>query len=213
MKEYRQNSHTLTLVFWSILCAGAAAVLFIQSRQVVSRALKAEEILAGVAFLIFGPAALTAYLLRARHVWVSVDQIRGVVVSWRRVIPLEEIESIERRRPVFRRSTGPFQMPDTPGSDVLRGWGSAGGCLDLGCLGFAGEVAIGIMILIAAFYVLWLLFFVILPLLLLPLAEVFAPFGDRIRIKTRTGSLLLRDLREADEFLHAVALRRPITER
>src|SRR5688572_18134802 len=107
MKEYRQNSHTRSLIVWAVLCTVTALVLFVHSGKVVSRALKVEEILAGVALLIFGPAALTAYLLRARHVWVSVDHLRGIVVSGRRVIPWDDIRRVERKRPVFRKTSGP----------------------------------------------------------------------------------------------------------
>ena len=45
MKEYRQNSHAASLVFWAGLCTATAIVLFAHSHKVVSRALKAEEIL------------------------------------------------------------------------------------------------------------------------------------------------------------------------
>ena len=208
MKEYRQNSHTLPLIVWTLLCSATAAVLFIHSNQVVSRALKVEEILGGVALLIFGPAALTAYLLRARHVWVSVDQIRGIVVSGRRVIPWDEIDHVERRRPFFRRSGGPFQPMPGPTLDHLS---TGSGCLD-GCLILGGEAFIGLFLVVAAVWVLWLLLFVVVPLLLIPLVEVFAPFGERIRIRLRRGgSLLLRDLRDADDFMRQVEQRKPVT--
>jgi hypothetical protein len=212
MKEYRQNSHALLLAFWAFLCTATAIVLFVHSHKVVSRALKVEEVLVGVALLIFGPAALAAYLLRARHVWVSVDQLRGIVVSGRRVIPWDDITAVERRRPLFRKSTGPFQPPEARVSDILGG-SDATGCVDVGCIGFVGELFIGIVILVAAFYVIWLLFFVVLPLLLLPVVEVFAPFGDRFKIITRQGTLVLRDLREADEFMRQIEQRKPVQVR
>jgi hypothetical protein len=210
MKEYRQNSHTGSLIIWTVLCTLTALVLFVHSHKVISRALKVEEILGGVALLIFGPAALTAYLLRARHVWVSVDQIRGIVVSGRRVIAWNDIRSVERRLPAFRRSTGPTEI--TPFTqDVLSnaGWGCADGCI----VG-ASELLAFVAIIAAAVFAVWLICFVFVPLIVLPVLEVFAPFGDRIRIRVRGGgSLLLRDLREADEFLRAVELRAPVTVR
>ena len=210
MKEYRQNSHAFSLVSWAILCTLTAIVLFVHSHKVVSRALKTEEILGGVALLIFGPAALTAYLLRARHVWVSVDQLRGIVVSGRRVIPWDDIRSVERLRPAFRRSTGPTEVapfnPDVPGD---LGWGCADGCF----VG-ASELFAFLAIIAAALFAIWAICFVFVPLIVVPVLEVFAPFGDRIRIRVRGGgSFLLRDLRDADEFLQAVALRKPVTVR
>jgi hypothetical protein len=60
-------------------------------------------------------------------------------------------------------------------------------------------------ILLALLAALWLLFFVFVPLLVVPILEVFAPFGDRIRIQARNRRLVLRDLRDADEFLSRVA--------
>src|SRR5262245_41074584 len=110
MKEYRQDSHTRSLVFWTILCTATAVVLFLHSHRVVSRAPKIEEIVPGVALVTFGPAALTVYLLRARHVWVSIDAVRGIVVSGRRVIPWEDVRVVERRRPSFRKTTGPTDV-------------------------------------------------------------------------------------------------------
>lgn len=210
MKEYRQSSHAASLVFWAGLCTATAIVLFAHSHQVVNRALKIEEILAGVALLIFGPAALTAYLLRARHVWVSVDQIRGIVVSGRRVIAWDDIRSVERLLPAFRSSTGPAEF--TPFSSGLLG--KAGwGCAD-GCFVGASELLAFVAILAAGVFAVWLIAFVIVPLIVVPVLEVFAPFGDRIRVRVRGGgSLLLRDLRDADEFLRAVELRKPVTVR
>jgi hypothetical protein len=205
MKEYRQSAHTFSLVFWAILCTATAIVLFVHSGKVVSRALKVEEILAGVALLIFGPAALTAYLLRARHVWVSVDQIRGIVVSGRRVIPWDDIRSVERRRPSFRKTTGPTEM-----SPIGR---SLGGCVDPGCLEFVGEFFVAVVLIFAAFVAIWLVFFVFVPLIVVPVLEVFAPLGDRFKIVTRKGTLVLRDLREADDFMRQVEQRKPVTVR
>lgn len=92
----------------------------------MSRALKTEEILGGVALLIFGPAALTVYLLRARHVWVSVDQLRGIVVSGRRVIPWDDVRGVERKPPAFRGSTGPAEVPPFSAVDLPAGAGCAG---------------------------------------------------------------------------------------
>jgi hypothetical protein len=210
MKEYRQNSHTRSLIVWTILCTATALVLFYHSHKIVSRALRTEEILAGVALLIFGPAALAAYLLRARRVWVSVDQIRGIVVAGGRVIPWEEVLRVDRRRPAFRKSSGPIQVPEMGASDAL---GSAGsGCLNFGCLAGVGEIFAGLLLLVAAVYVLWLLIFVVIPLVALVVLEVFAPFGDRIRIVTRGRTIVLHDLSDADEFMRVVAHRRPAAE-
>src|SRR5689334_10195952 len=103
MKEYRQNSHTKSLVVWAILCTATAAVLLAHSHRILSRVLRTEEILAGVALLILGPAVLTVYLLRARMVWVSIDDGRGIVVSGSSVIAWEDILQVQRKRPSFRK--------------------------------------------------------------------------------------------------------------
>jgi hypothetical protein len=210
MKEYRQNSHTLSLSFWAVLCAAVATVLLVHSHKVVSRSLKVEEIAAGLGLLVVGPAALAVYLIRARRIWVGVDHLRGIIVGGTRTLLWDEILRVERRRPAFRRSSGPYRVPEAPGRGALQG---ASGCAEFGCLAGLGEIFAGILLLIAAFYLIWLVFAVLIPLLLLPVVEVFAPFGDRITIVTRRGSLVLRDLRDADEFMSAVAQRRPVTER
>ena len=203
MKEYRQNSHAKSLVFWAVLCTATAVVLFIHSHKVVTRALKIEEILGGVALMIFGPAALAVYLLRARHVWVSVDNLRGIVVSGRRVIPWDEIRVVERRRPSFRKTTGPTEIK--PLHEDAAQIATNMGCE--GCLYGFGEAFIFGLIIIAAVFAIWLLFFVVVPLILIPLLEIFAPFGDRFKIVTRKGTLVLRDLREADDFQRQVEQR------
>ena len=203
MKQYRQSAHTKSLIFWAVLCTATAIVLFVHSNKVVSRALKVEEILGGVALLMFGPAALTVYLYRARHVWVSVDNVRGLVLSGRRVIPWDEIRSIERRRPSFRKTTGPAEI--TPlhedAAQLATNWGCEG------CLVGLGELFVVSILILAAFFAIWLLFFVIVPLILIPVLEVFAPFGDRFKIVTRNGTLVLRDLHDADEFQQQLELR------
>lgn len=209
MKEYRQNSHTRSLVFWAILCTATAVVLFFHSHKVVSRALKVEEILSGVALLVFGPAAMTAYLLRARHVWVSVDQLRGIVVSGRRVIPWDDIRSVERHRPALRRSTGPTEVQ--PIDADAAGLAANVGCE--GCFVGASELFALVGLLLAAFFAVWLVLFVFVPLIVVPLLEVFAPFGDRFKIHTRRGTLVLRDLRDADDFMRQVEQRKPVTVR
>jgi len=209
MKEYRQNSHAASLVFWAGLCTATAIVLFAHSHKIVSRALKVEEILAGVALLIFGPAALTAYLLRARHVWVSVDQLRGIVISGRRVIPWEDIYRVERHRPSFRKTTGPAEMSSLDADAA--GLAANIGCE--GCLAGLSELFIVVGLLFAAFFAIWLIFFVLVPLVLIPVIEVFAPFGDRFKIITRKGTLVLRDLREGDEFIRQVEQRARVTVR
>ena len=206
MKEYRQSAHTFSLVVWAILCTATAVFLFIHSKQVVSRALKVEEILAGVALLIFGPAALTAYLLRARHVWVSVDQLRGIVVGGKRVIPWDDIRIIERRRPSFRKTTGPTEVRplETGGADLAANLGCEG------CFVGLGEFFIVAGIILAAVFAFWLIFFVLVPLIVIPVLEVFAPFGDRFKIITKKGTLVLRDLRDADDFMQQVQARKQV---
>ena len=214
MKEYRQNSHTFSLTFWALLCLGLAFVLFVHSHKIVNRVLKTEEILAGVALLILGPAALTVYLLRARKVWVSVDDGRGIVVSGRAVIAWEDILLVQRKRPRFRKNSGPAEVPSFNSDAVTSGLSGCGGsgCGD-GCFLGLGEFAVAGLIVIAALLAIWLLCFVIVPLILIPVLEVFAPFGDRIRIVTRgRGALVLRDLRDADDFVRRISHHRPVAE-
>jgi len=203
MKQYRQNSHTRSLILWAVLCTATAIVLFVHSNKVVSRALKVEEILSGVALLMFGPAALAVYLLRARHVWVSVDNVRGLVVGGRRVIPWEEIQRIERKKPAFRKDTGPAEIK--PLHEDAATLAANLGCE--GCLAGIVEAFALVVLIFAAFFAIWLLFFVVVPLILIPILEVFAPFGDRFKIVTRKGTLVLRDLHEADEFQQQIEQR------
>lgn len=214
MKEYRQNSHTRSLVFWTVLCTATAIVLFAHSQRILSRVLKIEEILAGGALLILGPAVLTVYLLRARMVWVSIDDGRGILVSGRSLISWEDILQVQRKRPSFRKSSGPAEVESFNPDAVTESLSAAGGgCMEVGCFVGLGEFAVAGLILLAALFAVWLLCFVAVPLLLLPLLEVFAPFGDRIRIVTRRrGPLVLRDLRDADEFVRRLSRHRPVAE-
>lgn len=203
MKEYRQNSHTFSLAFWALLCTATAVVLFVHSHKIVNRVLKTEEILGGVALLIFGPIALALYLIRARRVWVSVDHLRGVVVSGRRTIAWSDILRLERHRPSFRRTSGPVEVA----SPRFRGLDAAPGCIDVGCLAGIGEMFLAVILIIAAVFLIELIFVVLIPLIFIPILEVFAPFGDRITVVTRRGRIVLRDLRDADEFEQQVRSR------
>lgn len=202
MREYRQNAHVRSLVAWALMCAAAAAVLFWHSGRIVDRALRIEEIAGAVLLLVVGPAVLAVYLIRAELVWVSIEPARGVLVRGKRLIPWESIVRIERRRPKLRRKAGPAEMPELPRR--LKDW-KPEGCADPGCLIAVGEGwLIGlafVAVLLALFVAVWLVGFVLVPLIVVPVIEVLAPFGDRVRIVTLGRSLLLRDLREADEFV------------
>jgi hypothetical protein len=211
MKRYRQDAHVIPLVFWAVLCAAAATIFFVHSGKISNRVLSLEEIVAGVGLLVLGPLALTVYLVRARTVWVGVDPERGIVFRGERLIPWDEIRSVERRRPRLRRESGPAGMPE-------QGWmRHASGCGDPGCgcvnVSSLGELFAVVGLLLAALVAIWFLFVVVVPLLVVPLLEVFAPFGDRVKIVARGRTLVLRDLREADEFVRLVSARRPVVER
>jgi hypothetical protein len=203
VKQYRQDAHLVSLIFWAILCIAVAVVLFDHSHKILSRRLRDEEILAGATLLVLGPVVLALYLIRARLVTVSVSPEEGIRVREAYVIPWDQIYRIERRRPLFRKSTGPAQIPEMP--QGAEGCANFGGCADPGCAGSAGEILAGVGILLAVLAALWFLFFVFVPLLVVPILEVFAPFGDRIILEARGRRLVLRDLREADEFLARVA--------
>ena len=213
MKEYRQDSHAVPLVFWALLCVALAVFCFVHSHRIISRRLRDEEIGLGTALLVLGPTVLSVYLVRARKVWVGVDPGQGIVVSGSKVIPWEEISRIERRRPKFRRTTGPAVIPDKNAVGRAVGCvdpGCGGGCVDVASLGEAFAV---IGLILAALVAIWFLVMVVVPLFLVPLIEVFAPFGDRIKIEWRGRSLVLRDLRDADEFVRLVSAHKPVVER
>lgn len=198
MREYRQDSHTGPLVAWALLCLAAAAFFFVHAGRITDRVLRLEEYAAAAGLLVLGPLVLAVYLYRARHVRVSIDRPRGLLVSGRDLIPWAAIVRVERRRPRLRKKSGPAEMSKL--GDV------SGGCIDIpGCgleLGELGAVALGVAILIAALFVIWIFVLVVIPVFVIPLLEIFAPFGDRIRVITRKGRpLVLRDLRGADEFI------------
>jgi hypothetical protein len=206
VKSYRQNAHVLSLVAWSLLCAAAAGLLFYHSARIVSRPLHWMEIAGGAALLLLGPAAFVVYLLRANLVWVSVDPEEGIVVSGKRVIPWEEIERVERRRPKLRKKSGPAEAATL--KESYSGCGDWGGCGSVD--GEGALIVIGIvLVLLAAVVLFWLIAFVLVPLIIIPVLEVFAPLGDRITIVAGRRGLLLRDLRDADAFLDEVRPRVP----
>jgi hypothetical protein len=208
MKEYRQNAHCWSLLFWALLCTATAIFIFVHSHHLISRRLRIEETLAGVMLLILGPAALAAYLARARAVWVGLTS-DGLVVSGGRLVPWAEIRDVKRRRPVLRKSSGPAQVPEITAPDLPRNVGT--GCLDLGCIAGGGELFAVIAILLAAVWAAWLIVGVIVPLLVIPVMEVFVPFGDRITIRTRGRTLVLHDLSDADEFMAKIGSRVRVT--
>ena len=106
----------------------------------------------------------------------------------------------------MRNSSGPAQAPDFDPQGATQ-WG--GGCVDAGCWTGISEFFVAGILIIAAFFFIWIIFFVLIPLVIIPVLEVFAPFGDRIKVVTRRGSLVLRDLSDADEFVRLVSERRP----
>src|SRR5581483_8757624 len=57
MKEYRQNVHRSSLLSRAALCTATAVFCFVHSPRLITRRLRLEETLAGVLFLILGPAA------------------------------------------------------------------------------------------------------------------------------------------------------------
>lgn len=70
-----------------------------------------------------------------------------------------------------------------------------------------------VVILIAVVVLAWLIIAVLIPLILVPVLEVFAPFGDRIRIRAKGRTLFLRDLRGADQFVEEVGTKAPVSVR
>lgn len=201
MKEYRQDSHTAPLVVWAALCALTALFLLAHASRLVDRLLRTEEVLLAVALLIVGPMGLAVYLYRARHVWVSIMP-DGLLVSGRHLVPWSEVVRVERRHPRFRSKSGPVNMPDLSFGPLDVG----DGCFALG--GEWGGLAVALGLLIAALAAVWLVFAVVVPLMLVPLLEIFAPFGDRVRIHRRHGRpITLRDLREADDFMRCLERR------
>ncbi|HLY10181.1 MAG TPA: hypothetical protein VKW04_12815 [Planctomycetota bacterium] len=149
-------------------------------------------------FLVLGPASLAAYLVRARTVWVTLDA-DGMGISGGRTVPWGDIREVRRRRPLLRRDSGPAHVSEF-NRDVLE---HAPGCisLDSGCLSGLGELLVGLMLVLAFAFAVWLIFFVLVPLLLIPVLEVFIPFGDLIQIRTGGRTLVLRDLSDADDFM------------
>ena len=146
---YRQNANVVPLVIWAFVCEALAILLFALGAGAEDSSFRALEIAGAAAFLVFGPVAVTIYLVRSELLWVSVEPERGIVVRGRHLVPWESIVRVEHRR--------------------LR--------------------------------------------LSVPLLEVFAPFGDRVKIVARGRSFVLRDLRGADAFLAEIRSRVQIVER
>jgi hypothetical protein len=209
VKTYRQDAHIVSLVVWAVVCIVAAFILFAHSAHLVGRPLFWAEVSAGAALLVFGPLGFMAYLIRSRLVWVKVDPAQGIVVSGKYVIPWEDIREIRRTRPRLRKKAGPAEMGKFPNiGDV----GGCEGCTPLDAEGILVALAL-ILVILALIVFVWLIFVVVVPLLLIPLLEVYAPFGDRIRIRGRKRDLFLRDLRDADGFLREIGTRARVSVR
>jgi hypothetical protein len=210
MKTYRQNAHILSLVAWAMICAIAACVLFYHSARILNRSLMWIEIAGGIALLLVGPVAWVIYYARGRLVWIRAGE-EGIVVGDRYTIPWDRIRKVERRRPRLRKKTGPAQAGSMSLGDIPSG---CGGCGDLGAAGEAGLLLLAVILIFIALIVLyWLIVLVLIPLVIVPVLEVFAPFGDRIRIVTEGRDLVLRDLRGADEFVAELRNRVRVEER
>ena len=224
MKEYRQNAHVKSLVVWAVLCVAVAVVLFWQ------RELRWVEIVGGVVLLIIGPVGLAVYLIRVETHWVSVDPERGILVRGKRLIPWEEIVRIDRRRPRLRSSTGSAEIPEfkspfgedeesegtskgeESGGTSRRSGNSGGG--NGGCVPpEAALLILAILLILSALLLaIWLIFFVFIPLVIVPVIEVFSPWGSRVTIVRRKWkqNLLLRNLQDPDGFLAEIGGRVPI---
>jgi hypothetical protein len=207
MKTWRQDAHTVPLLVWTALCVVVALVLLRHAPTVASRPLKAAEVAAGIGLLMVGPAVFAAYVWRARSVWVSIEP-DGLRISGRRVIPWSAVVRVRRKRPTFRKKSGPVEL--SPVGDLNPG----SGCVDLpGCFDLEGALlGLAVVVLGAALLAaVWLVFFVLLPLLIVPLLEVLAPFGERFTVETASGRpLVLRDLRDADAFAAELSRRVPV---
>jgi hypothetical protein len=172
----------------------AALVLLRHAPSVTSRPLTAGEVLAGISLLMLAPAALAAYVWRARRVWVQVDPERGLILSGKGVIPWNAIRRVRRQRPRLRQKSGPVEVS----ANDLNVLDPAAGCLPVE----AGALGLALVVIAVALVVAWAIFFVFLPLIVVPVLEVFAPFGERFTIETTSGRpLVLRDLREAEAFV------------
>lgn len=211
-REYRQDAHTASLFVWMLLCASVAAFLFVHSGKLLSRPLAMAEMAGGVALLIFGPVGLAVYLYRARRVWVSVEPSKGITESGRTFIPWEAIERIERRKPLLRGKGGPAELSALKAGDFFEDSPAWGGCFLFpeGTLVF---LTIGLLVL-AGVLLYWLVFVAFIPLLIVPVLEVYAPLGERVIIVLRSGRpLVLRDLRDAGDLLWQVRGRVEVVER
>ncbi len=210
--EYRQDSHVASLFAWAILSAAVATFLFLHSGKLVSRPLAAAEIAGGVALLILGPAALAVYVWRARRVWISVEGREGILVSGKALIPWDAIERVERRRPRLRKKAGPAETVPFGEIGAKDALGNMDGCLLFGEAGLL-VLAVGLLV-VAVGFLFWIVFFAFVPLVIVPVLEVFAPLGDRVKVVVRDGRpLVLRDLRDADGFLAEIRDRATVIER
>ena len=220
MQEYRQNAHVISLFIWSVLCVAVAIILFVHSTEIIDRGLRWAEIVGGVVLLVIGPVGLAIYLIRVETLWVSVDSERGILVNGKRLIRWEEIVRVDRRRPRLRSSTGPaeiaeFKSPfgeDEESNGTSSGSGNSGGgkgCVDPDAALFLLAI---IIILAALLLAIWLIFFVFIPLVIVPVIEVFSPWGSHVTIVRRKWkrNLLLRNLRDPDGFLAEIRSRVPI---
>lgn len=202
MKRYRQSEHLVPLGVWSGLCL-CAAVFLVSRAPYVEGPGRVACLLGALALLLFGPAALAVAIVRASLFWVAVDRERGIVLNGRAVVPWEEIVRVERRPSLLERFSK---------SNV-----SMKGCLGLGVLTVAMlnrktvRYSFTPFLVCLAIGVGWfVLVFFLLPFLLIPVLEVFGPFAEKIVVVTRSGRVVLGDLRESEEFVTSVRSRVPV---
>ena len=143
---YRQNSNVVPLVVWALVCEAFSILVFAAAGEAGSPLLMVGG---GAALLLFGPVAVTVYLIRSELLWLAVEPEQGIVIRGRHLVPWESIVRVEHRRSRSHVS----------------------------------------------------------------LLEVFAPFGDRIKIVARGRSFVLRDLRGAEAFLAEIRSRVHVVER
>jgi hypothetical protein len=202
MRVFRTGATRRPFYVWGAALAVVAALSLNRALHVPDG--RAERRLCealALACFILGPGALAAHLLRRRMLWVGCDRPRGLLLPSGRVVPWREIESVERRPPLFRTGKSLCEMHadgDWIGVLLIQALVLAA-CF--GALRPPKYLALSIALLSFTVARLAFAFFA-------PLASVLSPWHARISFRLRPGGrLVLRDLEDEDEFLRLLPAR------
>jgi len=197
-RTFRAGATTWRFLVWAVTATAAGVVLLKHPPRIAGVPDRFPVIGLAIAFLVLGPLAFGAQLLRTILVSVTVDPRSGLVLRGGRSVPWDDIESVEFAGLHFVSDQGVIRFL----LDIIRSlshwtliYGLWGGLMALLRIGLIA--AVGVLIALVG----------ILSGILLPVFLLLSPWEPRVIIRTKDGALLAwRDLIGEADFVHRVEM-------